>query len=948
MLVNPTNMDIDAEGRVWVTEGYNYRPSLNPDNPVRPEGDRIVILEDTDGDGRADTSKVFYQGNDINSALGIMVLDERVIVSRSPDVFVFYDTDGDDQADRKEVLFSGIGGEQHDHGVHASVFGPDGKLYFNFGDQGGQIHDSEEDVIVDRFDNRVVADGNPYRKGMVFRVNRDGSDFEVLGHNFRNPYEVAVDSYGTLWQSDNDDDGNRGVRINYVMEYGNYGYTDEITGAGWRTRRTGMADDIPTRHWHQNDPGSVPNLLQTGAGSPTGILIYEGELLPEVFHNEMIHADAGPNVIRSYPVEKEEGGYSASIEDILRGKDQWFRPSDVTVAPDGSIFIADWHDPVVGGHQVEDQQLGRIFRVAPEGTDYEVPEFDLGTPRGAVEALKSPNMNLRARAWLKLNEWGVVAESALMKLWNSENVRYRARAFWLLSKLENKGSDYIDQALADDESDIRITGFRAARQLDVDIIPYIERLVRDPSPQVRREAAIALRHNQAPKAAELWTQLALQHDGRDRWYLEALGIGAAGQRDQFFNAWLNEIETDWNSPAGRDIVWLSRAEAALPKLAEIITDPSIDTEEKPRYFRAFHFHASTQKRDELISVLRSDLPDQRQINLMALKQLDRSAMEGSNVVRAELEKALDAVEGTHEFLDLIEKFELGSRNEQLLDLMQAYPDSSLGIRAARLALQNGGSDLIGKVLNAQDDRNKRDIITVLGNASTSQSVEVLQSFVLDGNRSMLMRRHAVKALGSSWEGELRLVELVKSGTVPGPLEGAASEALSDSWRGDVRQLAKELSGESQDQRSDLPPILELVSREGNPDRGREVFEQSCQICHQVAGRGTEFGPDLTEIGGKLPKEGLYKAIIRPNSGINFGYEGYVITLKNGDKISGIIQSETSSSVTLVMPGGVERTYSKAEVSSREEMENSMMPGNLHMSMSNQELIDLIEYLSSLQ
>ena len=109
----------------------------------------------------------------------------------------------------------------------------------------------------------------------------DGSRFEVLGHNFRNPYEVAVDAFGTIWQSDNDDDGNRAVRINYVMEYGNYGYTDERTGAGWRTPRTGMSDSIPLRHWHLADPGVVPNVLQTGAGSPAGIMVYEGDLLPE-------------------------------------------------------------------------------------------------------------------------------------------------------------------------------------------------------------------------------------------------------------------------------------------------------------------------------------------------------------------------------------------------------------------------------------------------------------------------------------------------------------------------------------------------------------------------------------------------------------------------------------------------------------------------------------------
>ncbi|MEX0894554.1 MAG: PVC-type heme-binding CxxCH protein, partial [Balneolaceae bacterium] len=185
MVVNPTNMDIDERGRVWITEGVNYRPDLNPQMPVKEEGDRIVILEDTNGDGKADSEKVFYQGREIDSALGIMVLGNQVIVSRSPHVFIFTDTTGNDQADTKEILFSGIGGEQHDHGVHAFVMGPDGKFYFNAGDQGQYIHDAEGELIVDQAGNRVITDGNPYRKGMIFRVNRDGSEFEVLAHNFR-------------------------------------------------------------------------------------------------------------------------------------------------------------------------------------------------------------------------------------------------------------------------------------------------------------------------------------------------------------------------------------------------------------------------------------------------------------------------------------------------------------------------------------------------------------------------------------------------------------------------------------------------------------------------------------------------------------------------------------------------------------------------------------------
>lgn len=948
MLVNPTNMDVDAEGRVWVTEGYNYRPDFNPENPTREDGDRIVILEDTDGDSKADTSKVFYQGNDINAALGIMVLDNRVFVSRSPHIFIFTDTDGDDKADQKEILFSGIEGVQDDHGVHAAVFGPDGKLYFNMGNQGKIIRDADGNVMTDIFGNEVRTDGNPFRQGMVFRSNLDGSDFEVPGHNFRNNYEVAVDSYGTLWQSDNDDDGNRSVRINFVMEYGNYGYTDEMTGASWYARRTNMPDSTASRHWYQNSPGVVPNLLHTGAGSPTGIVFYEGDLLPEIFRNQMIHADAGPNIIRAYPTQKNGAGYSAHMENILEGeKDQWFRPSDVTVAPDGSIFVADWYDPGVGGHRMGDQQRGRIFRIAPEDTPYEIPEFDLSTPEGAIEALKSPNLNLRAQAWLKLHEWGSEAEEVLVDLWKSDNPPYRARALWLLSKLESNGTDYIDEALNDENSDIRITGFRAARQLDTDTIPYIEELINDPSPQVRRELAIALHRNNSSKAPELWAQLAAQHEGNDRWYLEALGIGAATQWSSFFDAWLDEVDDNWNTPGGRDIVWRSRAEAALPMLGELIKDPETVRGDKLRYFRAFDFHTSPVKQNELISTLQADLPDQEQINLVALNHLDRSALD-SPLVREELDKAMASVKGTQEYLDLVEKFELESQNEELLRLMTTYPDSSLGIRAANVSLQIGGEEMIKSVLDNEDNERKNSLIEVLGYAQSPRSLQALLEFMMNESNDIEMRQSAALALGTGWGGEQRLFELVNNDEIPESLKLVVGQALSDSWRGDVQKLGNELIGETETPQSDLPPIAELTSLEGDPQTGREVFARSCQICHQVNGEGINFGPALTEIGAKLPKEGLYDSILNPNNGISFGFEGYILTMQDGSQTAGIIQSETGSELTLLMSGGYTTTINKSEIASREEMEQSLMPENLHAQMSQQELVDLVEYLTTLE
>jgi putative membrane-bound dehydrogenase-like protein len=611
MLVNPCDMDIDARGRVWITEGANYRKWANP--PVRPEGDRIVILEDTNGDGVADKSKTFYQGKDVNSALGICVLGNKVIVSCAPNVFVFTDEDGDDKADKKEILFTEISGTQHDHGVHAFVFGPDGKLYFNQGNDGRQIKDKDGKPIVDLEGNVVETKGKPYRQGLVFRCNMDGSEFEVLGHNFRNNYEVAVDSFGTLWQSDNDDDGNKGVRINYVMEHGNFGYTEELKGSSWGTAwknaqgKGASESDKVFYEWHQFDPGVVPNLLHTGAGSPTGIAVYEGKLLPAVFRNQMVHCDAGPRVVRAYPVKPSGAGYSAEMTNILSSADQWFRPADVCVAPDGSLLVADWNDANVGGHAAADHDVnimrGRVYRVAPKGAKYTVPKVDVSTAAGAIAALQSPNGATRYLGWTALNKMQKGAEKELQKLAsNKSDARERARALQLLARIKGSEKKYVQAALKDSDADVRITGLRTARMLKLDVIPLVKQLAKDPSAQVRRECAIALRHNESPDAPKLWAQLAAKHDGKDRWYLEALGIGADKQEEKFFAAWLASVKGNWNTPAGREIVWRSRANKSVPMLVKLITAKEATPADKDRYMRALDFVSGPEKEQALLEI----------------------------------------------------------------------------------------------------------------------------------------------------------------------------------------------------------------------------------------------------------------------------------------------------------------------------------------------------------
>lgn len=946
-LINPTNIDVDAKGRIWVCEAYNYRMHLNPDNPSHSEGDRILILEDTDQDGKADKSTVFYQGNDINAALGIAVLGNRIFVSVSPNVFVFTDEDGDDVPDKKEILYTGIGGEQHDHGMHAFVFGPDGRLYFNYGNAGEQLTDANGKVIVDIHGYPVVADGKPFHQGMVFRCNPDGSEVEVLGNNFRNNYEVAVDSYGTLWQSDNDDDGNRGVRINFVMEYGSYGYRDEMTGAGWRDRRTGMHEEIPKRHWHLNDPGTVPNLLQTGAGSPTGMAIYEGDLLPARFQGQMIHCDAGPNVVRSYPVTPDGAGYTAQMDNLLKGSaDNWFRPSDVCVAPDGSLFVADWYDPGVGGHKMGDQERGRIYRIAPPGHAYQPVKFDLETPASALEALKSPNMSIRYLAWQRFAEWGETGEAALQGLWRSDNPRFRARALWLLARIPGKTQTYVEMALADANPDIRITGLRAARQLLPESLPdYVQRVAKDASPQVRREAAIALRHYSGKRVAELWASLATQYSAGDRWYLEALGIGSAGQPDACFDAWMKAVDKEWNTPAGRDIVWRVRARKALPLLATIIEDPANRQADLYRYFRAFDFHTDDRKDRILAGLLDLTHPDRDLINRLVFNHISGEYVAKSKKIWEILERSLTEMVGTEEYIAVVESQDLRSQAPQLLKMATTSPDVSLRVDALRLLFRfEQGSTIVDQI--AVSESNATVLLNALGALGTGEARKMISEVMMDDKNSLLLRKSAVQALGSGWGGEHDLIKLLEEDKLPADLVQVAAARLTSAIDGSLRPRAAAFLDQSAVNASNLPPVAELVSKSGDPTAGKTIFERQCGICHQVDGQGVNFGPDLSEIGNKLSREALYAAIFYPSAGVSFGYEGYLITLDDGTVVSGFITSETETTLTVRMNGGISQSYDVSKVTKRQQMDISLMPEGLPAAMTEKELVDLVSYLET--
>ena len=965
LLSSPSDIDVDARGRIWVCEVLNYRGKKD----TRPEGDRILVLEDTDGDGTADRQTVFHQGRDVDSALGICVIGEgpgrKVIVSCAPDVFVFHDDDGDLKADRRESLFTKTGIPQHDHSVHAFVVGPDGRWYFNFGNTGRAVHDKDGQPVKDRFGNVVNDSGKPYRQGMVFRCKPDGTDFEVLGHNFRNNYEVAVDAFGGLWQSDNDDDGNRGVRINAVLDYGNYGYVDERTGAGWQAPRTNLEADVPVRHWHQNDPGVVPNLLQTGAGSPTGICVYEGALLPERFHGSLFHCDAGPNAVRAYHVKPDRAGFAATSETVIDGSaDKWFRPSDVCVAPDGSLIVADWYDPGVGGHGMADTEKGRLYRVAPAGSAWAVPPADFSTVAGAVAALASPNGCTRATALERLAKEPEAAAAALAEAFGkAADPRLRARLAWAAGMLPGNADEWIGRLAGDADERLRCAAVRMCRLTKSDVLGLCEKLSGDASPQVHRELAIALRGMTGERADGLWAQLAARHTAGDRWGLEALGIGAdspqgfgnAAPWDGRLAAWLAKAGDAWKAPAGREIVWRSRAAATPRLLTELIGMDAVSTSESLGLLRALDFQdqaAMTAAVRELVVRLSAADEKLRVILPELVSRLDGAAG-GDPVIAKRIEEAAGYVAGTPAFVDLVGRFRLQTRVPELVTLARDSATSEqLASSAVRTALGIGDAGALRAAVLDADQATAARLLTAVGIVGTPRALELLEGLLPAADVRPEVKSAAVMALGRSQRGAERLVDLAKAGSLTGSLPQAAAAAISlGSWP-QVKEAAKGVLPLPQPKGGgSLPSIDTLTKRSGgDANRGKAVFAGAgtCAKCHIVGSEGKAVGPNLSGIGTKLSRVALYEAILAPSAAISHNYETYTAILEDGRSVTGLLVSQSPTEVVIRGADGIDTTMPAKEIEELVKQPVSLMPADLAATLSVQELVDLVAWLETLK
>ena len=957
MITKPLQMNFDPQGRLWVSSSSVY-PQIRPGEVAN---DTVTVLEDRDGDGRADAHTVFADGLLMPTA--VLPGDGGVYVANSTEFLHLSDTDGDGKADTRRVVLSGFGTEDTHHIIHTFRWGPDARLYFN---QSIYIHSHVE---TPRGVRRLNAGG-------IWRFAPESLALDVFARGWVNTWGHAFDRWGRSLVTDGA--GGEGIY---------YGFP----GAAYQA-----ASGTP-RILHGMNPGS-PKLC--------GLEIIDGRHLPDDAQGQLVTNDFRANRVSRFRLTDQGSGFASErLPELIHSKRVTFRPIDVKMGPDGAIYIADWYNPIIQHGEVDfrderrDRTHGRIWRVTAKGRPA-LPRIDftkLSTPE-LLGQLKSPESYARDMAKRVLFSRGSEAVVPELTKWlasldslDPDFERLRLEALRLRQGLDRGSRDDIDAGLlkavlASPDPRARAAAARIvcdwADRLETPV-ELLAPAADDPSALVRLEGVRALATIGGRRAAELALH-AVDHE-RDDALDYAVWLAARETKDAWLPAVLDGTFAD-DGRFGRVIFAVSAAEAsaAVPRIVAAFNAGTIADADRPAALAAIAKLGTPDNLRVVFDLVTNAATSPAQAATMLGDLLDahrrRRIVPAGDV--AAIEKLVTSPDDTcaTRAIEATAAWQVTAATEELAGIAES-DSRSVAVRRAAVAALGGlpGDPARAALLklcsgSAPDESFKAAAIASLVPRSAADAATQAVAF-LGRARDAKARTAVFQAFLAAKDGASALAAAFDRTASPLPADAAkdGQQAVSASGRQEPALLqavaaavARAAAGSTQaasSQPTSSPPgssphamdaasldaFVELVRGSGDAKRGAAIYAREnlkCVTCHRIGDAGGRVGPNLTAIGASSPLDYVIDSLLYPAKNVKEGYNTVVVQTDDGQVITGIQVARSDEELVLRDATGKEVTIPAADID-EESAGTSLMPAGLIDGLSREELADLVRYLSEL-
>lgn len=921
MVANPIHMNFDARGRLWVASSPIY-PHIRPG--ARPS-DEILILEDTDGDGRADKRTVF--ADDLLIPTAVMPDDRGgAYVADSTRLLRLLDTDGDGRADQRRIILAGFGTEDTHHILHTFGWGPDGWLYFH---QSIYIHTHAE---TPRGVVRLMGSG-------IWRYQPETLQTQIVSRGLINPWGRQFDRWGQCFATD----GAGGEGINYAFR-----------GSAFPT-----AVGYP-RIVHGLNPGQPKHC---------GLAVIGSRGFPDDWQDSLVTSDFRGNRINRFKLEPEGSGYiSKQMPDVITTSHRAFRPVDLKLGPDGALYLADWYNPIINHGEVDfrdprrDTHHGRIWRlVAKDRPAVSRPDIEGASIPQLLDMLRSPERWTvdTARRQLALRDRPAVA--AAVRQWigklNTADADYenaRLEALWTLQTIRTPDTDLLRTVLNSSDYRARAAAVRVLadwREAMPDANVLLAAAIADKHPQVRLEAVNTARDFDNLEAVKLAAG-ALDHE-MDQNIDFALWETLRRTQD----AWLPEVKTGQFNFDGNPIklAFAARAvenPAALAPLVTMLREGKLDEATTRSITQLIGQLGGPADLAVLFDLARNN-PALRSAALAGL--IDAGARRNAKPA-GDLE-SLSSLLPEPQAAHLAGVWRLQSAHQTIANLATAADTPAPQRHGAIMGLAAYGDKSVlaavsGSSLSADA---RRDAVTALTRLDPKAAAPAAAALLIDPAAES-QTEPIVDAFLAHKQGPATLAAALDGKSIP--TQTATLALRRASTAGDkAKSLAEVLtrSTEQAQMPQQLTPeqvsqLVKDVEARGNPQRGQSIYRQpqlACVTCHAIAGGGGKIGPDLISLGASAPVDYIIESLLQPSAKIKEGYHTVSVITTDGGALSGTLVREGGDMIVLRDAAGKEIEIPAAKIKQKIVVPVSMMPPALTASLRRDQFVDLAAFLSAL-